>query len=207
MKKKLLLIAILLLLILTTAFGCKKKKHNWHEVGAEPVPPIEHFGVQYSKGTESNPAKVYLASVYIPTGRDEKGDSQYKTIIYELEELTPDNLAKALVDCGVLTEECLFVDLTIEKSDVEVAIGPGAEGKMKDKQGTVRFVEVDSPLINISDYEDPNTGEIYEGKKAKGLIDTYDIYGAINYTYMENFQLVSCSFEPANMEDYRNAHK
>lgn len=205
MKKKLFIFSIIMCMIIISLAGCKKK-HNWHEVGAKPVPPVEHFGVQYSKATESNPVYVYIATIYIPTGKNEKGQSTYTTMLYELEELTPDNLFDALIDCGVLTEDSILIDFKTTDSGKKEAVGPGAVGEMKTLKGEVMYVDLDSDLINVDEYTDPKTDEIYEGKKAVGLIDMLDIYDAINNTFIENYQLVDCKCTPGNMEDYDEAH-
>lgn len=205
-RKKLYIIITLLVVLVLCLFGCKKKKHNWHEVGAPEVPKVEHFGVQTSKGTESNPVKVYVASIYVPTGRDENGKSQFQTIMYEMEELTPEGLNEALIDCGVLSEDVLFIDFTTEKAEKPLEMGPGAVGKKRDLSGTVRYVELDSLLENSDDYIDPKTNTYYTGKKAKGLIDFDDILYAVLTTFEENYQLADCGFVPGNMKDYQEAH-
>ncbi len=200
-----------MLLCIANLFGCKKKKMVWREVGAPKVPEVQFApgkksGVQYTKGTESNPVHVYVAHIYVPLGRDENGKSKYNVIMYEMETLTPENLHDALVDCGVLTEDALFVDFTTEKSNNPVDMGPGAKGKKKELEGTVRYVDLDTDLDNSDDYIDQSTGEYYNDSRIKGLIDSDDIRGAVLKTFEENYQLADCWYEPANMQDYRNAH-
>ena len=62
--------------------------------------------------------QVYLAPVYYPSGRDQDGVAQYKKILYEMDELTADNLDTALKSIGLIDEASLFCDLVIEESDV-----------------------------------------------------------------------------------------
>lgn len=205
-KKRVFTILILMVFSMLCLVGCKKKR-KWHELGAPEVPKVEHFGVQTSKGTESNPVHVYVASVYVPLGRDENGKSQFQTIMYELEELTPEGLNQALIDCGVLADSVLFVDFTTEPARKPSEMGPGAAGQKRELDGTVRYVELDSLLENADDYIDPDTNDYYTDKRIKGLIDFDDIAAAVVMTFEENYQLAECSFIPGNMEDYREAHK
>lgn len=208
--KKVAILSLICIMAVLSLTACKKKK-NWHEVGGPEAPKVEFApgkksGVQYSRGTESNPAKVYLATIYVPTGRDEKGESQYKTIMYEMEELTPEGLHEALVACDVITDDCLFIDFTMEKSDEVQEMGPGAVGAKRDMEGTVRYVELDSIYENADEYMEANGGNYPTGKNMKGLIDMDDIYGAVLNTFAENYQLVNCYYQPGNMKDYREAH-
>lgn len=203
--KKIIILSIMAVLALTCLAGCKKK-NKWHEVGGNPAPVVEHFGVQTSRATESNPVKVYVASVYVPMGRDEKGNSQFKTIMYEMEELTPEGLNEALMACDVITEDCLFIDFTMEKSDKTQEMGPGAVGQKRDMEGTVRYVELDSIYENADDYLEMGGGTYPTDKRIKGLIDMDDIYEAVLKTFEENYQLVECYYMPGNMKDYKEAH-
>ena len=202
MKKKLISLLIFLMVMMTMA-SCAKRKRNWKVVGEEDnKTPIE-FGVHPERGTDSNAAKVYVATIYYPLGRDENGKSTYRKILYDMEELTPNGLDLAMKDLGILSLDTLFVDFEIEDSDVTEAVGPGAVGEVLNKMGTIYYVndmdghEIYSALYNFLEYEGKTNLE--------GMIDEDDIINAMCYTFKDNYQLVSCGLVPANYQDYLNS--
>ena len=198
---------VLMLAIVLTCFSCKKKvKHKWIEIGADGKPVETDSakitpGVHPERGSDSEATKVIIAPVYCPLGRDKNGVAQYKKILYELEELTPDAIDQALKNIGVIDEASLFCDLVISESDVIVNAGPGATEAQLTKKGTVRYVDLSSSMDNSDEYE----GKYY-AKDLENMIDQHDIEYCITQTFEENFQLVSCNITPVEMDEYRKVH-
>lgn len=199
--KKILIFTLLALMVLMS-FACKKKvKHKWIEVGSDPNPPKVAPGVHPERGSESDAVKIEIATIYVPLGRDKKGEPQYKKILYELEKITPDAINDALIDVGVLDEETTFCDLVLEDSKEVLNAGPGATEAQLTKKGTARYVELVSSLENSDQYE----GKAY-AKDIIGMIDQADIYYCITKTFEENFQLVSCDIGYVEMDVYDAIH-
>ena len=197
--------AIYIILIFSLAlmcFSCKKKrKHNWIEVGTDPNPVKIEPGVHPERGTDSNAVPVYLAPLYYPTGRDKNGNAQYKKYLYEMDELSPENLDMALKEVGLIDRSSLFCDLVTSESDVIADAGPGAANSKLTKKGTVRYVDLGSPIDNSDNYKDK-----FYAKDLAGLIDQHDIEYCITATFQENFQLVSCDIMPVDIETYNKVH-
>lgn len=208
MRKKYILALILAIATTTILSGCKKQhKAQWREYGVEENKETVSFGIHPERGTDSNAVPVFTAIIFSPTGLDSNGKSTYKRYTYEMDELTPENIDLALKDYGVIAEDCLFVDLEITDSYLEPqSAGPGAPGEMLTKEGNVRYVdmpagqgpEVYSNITNDGDYE--------EGQDTTGKIDMDEVIKAVCLTYQENYQLLTCSWQAANMTDYYNAH-
>ncbi len=202
MVKKATYIALITILSLI-CFSCKKKvKHKWIEVGSDPNPVAITPGVHPERGSESNAVKITLVEIYRPMGRDKDGVPQYKKYFYEMEEtLTPDKLDAAMKEVGLIGEDSLFCDLVLSESDEIASAGPGAADSMLTKKGTVRYVDLSSPLDNSDNY----AGKHY-AKDLEGMIDQTDIEYCITHSFEEAFQLVSCSIEPVDMDEYNKVH-
>lgn len=205
LKKNLALVGIVVLMICT--FGCKKERHKWIEIGADGNPietNVETIkpGVHLERGSESNATKIILAPIYYPIGRDKDGNPKYKKYLYELEELTPESIDLAMKDIALIDESSLFCDLVIEDSEEILSAGPGGKEASLTKKGTVRYVDLGSPADNSDNYE----GKYY-AKDLVGMIDQHDVEHCITETFRENFQLVSCSIVPVDMDVYREVHK
>ena len=188
-------------------FGCKKERHNWVEIGPDGKPIKKSTisiapGVHPERGSESNATKVILAPIYYPVGRDKDGNPKYKKYLYELEELTPETIDLAMKDIALIDESSLFCDLVIEDSEEILSAGPGGKEASLTKKGIVRYVDLGSPADNSDSYE----GKYYV-KDLIGLIDQHDIEHCITETFRENFQLVSCTLQPVDMDVYREVHK
>ncbi|MBO6119121.1 MAG: hypothetical protein J6P02_01500 [Lachnospiraceae bacterium] len=199
--KKVLYVCLIVSLIFT-CFSCKKNtKHKWMEVGADPNPAKIEPGVHPERGSESNAIPIVLIPIYFPTGRDKEGVSQYKKYFYEMLELTPDNVDLALKEMGLIDESSLFCDLVISESDVIADAGPGASESKLTKKGTVRYVDLASPIDNSDSYEGK-----YLAKDLAGMIDQHDVEYCITATFQENFQLVSCDIVPVDYSVYKQVH-
>lgn len=201
--KTLILFCVIITLFSLTACGKKKSKHKWIEV--DPISTgsvITSFGVQTSKGSDPNAVVIPLCHVYVPLGMDEKGERQYKQIIYEIEELKPEYIDAGLKYYGVITNDSYFCDLVIEDSDKSISAGPGAEaGEKINKSGTVRYLELSSTIDNSDNYKG-----ITDKKKLKGKIDREDVMHCLLTTFEENFQLVDCKFESVTEEEFKKVH-
>ena len=151
--KKVLYIVLIVTLSLM-CFSCKKKvKHKWIEVGADPNPTPVAPGVHPERGSDSNAVPVVLVPIYKPSGRDKDGNPQYTKYLYEMDKLTPENLDSALKEVQLIGEDSLFCDLVLSDSDVIVNAGPGASDSKLTKKGTIRYVDLSSPLDNSDQYE------------------------------------------------------
>ena len=199
--KRILYVVLIVTLALTCSSCAKKRKHKWMEVGADPNPVKVTPGVHPERGSDSNAVPVYLAPVYYPSGRDQDGVAQYKKILYEMDELTADNLDTALKSIGLIDEASLFCDLVIEESDVIADAGPGATDSKLTKKGTVRYVDLSTSIDNSDEYEGK-----YLAKDLAGMIDQHDIEYCITATFQENFQLVSCDIVPVDYDVYKKVH-
>ena len=116
-------------------------------------------------------------------------------------ELTPDNVDLALKEMGLIDESSLFCDLVISESDVIADAGPGASESKLTKKGTVRYVDLASPIDNSDSYEGK-----YLAKDLAGMIDQHDVEYCITATFQENFQLVSCDIVPVDYSVYKQVH-
>lgn len=193
---------ILMLALAATSFSCRKKpKRRLIEVGSNPNPEKITPGVHPERGSDSNAIPVILVPIYFPTGRDKDGIAQYKKYFYEMDTLTPENVDLAMKEVGLIDEDSLFCDLLISESDVVVSAGPGASDSMLTKKGTVRYVDLGSPVDNSDNYEDK-----YYAKDLAGMIDQHDVEYCITQTFQENFQLVSCDITAVDYDVYREIH-
>ena len=200
-KKTLYILLILSMTIM--CFSCKKRaKHRWMEPGADLNPVKVTPGVHPERGSDSNAVPVALVPIYYPKGRDQDGQAKYDKIFYEMDgtmaELTPDDVDMALKEVRLIDQSSVFCDLVLSESDEIVDAGPGALNSKLTKKGTVRYVDLASPIDNSDDYEGK-----YFAKDLAGMIDQNDIEYCITATFQENFQLVSCDIEPVDYDEYR----
>lgn len=213
MNKKVLTILLMLYIALLVFVGCKSKqkvKHQWREWGAPTVSETVAFGVHPERGSDSNAVPVYVAPIYYPTGRDDKGKPQFKKIMFELDKLNPENIDFALRELEIINPDALFCDIMTKESDGLEFVGPGADNSVRAKvlitDGMVRYVVDDkhilgSDLVNEEDYEG-----ITDLVRQKGLITNEDVVLAITNTFKENFQFVNCELGAATYEEYLKLH-
>lgn len=199
--KKRIYVALIFALMMLCVSCAKKRKHKWMEVGVDPTPVKVTPGVHPERGSDSNAVPVYLAPIYLPNGRNKDGVPEYKKYFYEMDELTPENIDLAMKEVGLIDEESLFCDLVLSESDVIADAGPGAVDSKLTKKGTVRYVDLSSPIDNSDEYE----GKYY-AKDTIGMIDQSDIEYCITSTFQENFQLVSCDIVPVSQDIYKQVH-
>ena len=204
MKRRVFLLIIMILTIICVIGGCgKKKKKNWRVLGEATESTPVAFGVHPERGSDSSAQDVYSAIIYYPIGRDSKGESQFRKIMYELDKLSPEGLDFAFKDLEIIAPESLYYDFVMEDSNQVENAGPGApEGTVLNKIGYLYYVDelgglgVYSGLTNDGDYEGKT------GKDLEGCIDMDDIYDAMCLTFKENYNLVDCQYYPANESDY-----
>ncbi len=204
--KKRIFYFILMVFIVVMAVSCgKKKKRKWRELGASPSEVVE-FGVHPERGSNDE-EPVYLGLIYIPTGENKQGVQQYKKIIYELEELSGEELDYAFKDLGLISEEALFCDVMIKSSEGYELVGPGGKDPKEkiETDGLVRYVvddnySLDSSLVNEEDYEDINITNF------EGRIKAEDVVNAITMTFKENYQFVNCELAAATYAEYLKEH-
>ena len=204
MKKRIVLSILMILSIICCISGCgPKKKRNWQVYGEATESTPVAFGVHPERGSDSNAQPVYSAIIYVPIGRDAKGESQFRKIMYELNELTPEGLDAAMKDLEIIAPESLYYDFVIEQSDQVENAGPGApEGAVLNKVGNLYYVD---ELGGLGVYSSMTNDEQYEGKTGKdleGCIDMDDIHDSMCLTFKENYNLVDCYYWPANENDY-----
>ena len=198
-KVKRIIYVVLIATLVLTSFSCKKRtKHKWREVGVDTTNEKITPGVHPERGSDSNAVPVYLAPLFFPVGRNQDGVSEYKKYFYEMDELTADNIDKALKEVGIIDDSSVFCDLVIKESKEVAAAGPGASESKLTKSGTVRYVDLASPIDNSDDYEGKTAA-----KDLVGMIDQADIEYCITATFQENFQLVSCDIEPVDYSVYK----
>ena len=203
MKKK-LFVLLLLTLMIFTMISCKRKKSKGRVLNSTPSEPVA-FGIHPERGGNIDEV-AYIVSIYIPTGANKKGVQVFKKEMYELSELTPEGVDEGLKYYGVISDDSVFCDLKIKKSDIFQNAGPGAEaGKKINDEGIVRYVidngyDLQSDLVNEEEYLDVKVNKI------EGLITTEDIVEAITRSFKENFQLVNCELGAITYSEYKKIH-
>ena len=205
LKKVVYIVSILSLV--ATCFSCgKKAKSKWVERGAEISTEKITPGVHPERGSISDATPVYNAIIYIPLGLQEKEvidandknkktkkiKREYKTVMYEMNELTPEDIDAALKYYKVLGPDTEFYNLDTEGDDNAVkTAGPGGVDT-RSLKGVVSYVDfISSALDNSSEYEGKGLNE----RDLIGKIDQTDIEHCIIETYISNFNLTSCEVQ------------
>ena len=210
--KRIVYIALMVSMV-ATIFSCgKKRKHNWVEVGSNKAAEKITPGVHPERGSISDAIPIETAIIYVPLGIQEKEENitnpngvvvkvprykgAYKTVLYDLNEMTPESVDMALKDLKVLGEDSEFYSLKIiDDKDSEMVAGPGGTGKIN-KKGIVSYVDyISSPIDNSEDYEGKQTG-----KDSIGMISLEDIVHCVTETYISNFNLSSCEMQLVNKD-------
>ena len=199
--RKILYVVLLVAMTISCISCAKKRKHRWREAGVDDTPVKIEPGVHPERGSDSNAVPIYLAPLYFPAGRNKDGVPEYKKYFFEMEELTAENIDMALKEVGLIDESSVFCDLLIEESEVIADAGPGAVDSKLTKKGTVRYVDLASPIDNSDNYEGKSSA-----KDLVGLIDQRDVEYCITATFQENFQLVSCDIVPVDYSVYKEIH-
>lgn len=211
--KKVVYIALLVSMV-ATLFSCgKKRKHNWVEVGTKETTEKITPGVHPERGSISDAIPIETAIIYVPLGIQEKEEnvtnpngsvvkvprykSAYRTVLYDLNEITPESVDMALKDLKVLGEDSEFYSLEIvDDENNQIIAGPGATGTIS-KKGIVSYVDYISSPVDNSDLEE------YQGKEGKdliGKISLEDIVHCVTETYISNFSLSSCEIQLVNRD-------
>ena len=204
-KKVIYILSIMSLV--ATCFSCgKKAKNKWVERGAESSSESIAPGVHPERGTISDAVPVYNAIIYIPLGLQEKEvidindkskktkkiKRDYKTVMYEMNELTPEDIDAALKYYKVLGEDTELYNFEIENDDKATeAAGPGGIDTRSQK-GVLSYLDfISSALDNSNEYEGKGLNE----RDLIGKIDQTDIEHCIVETYISNFNLTSCEIQ------------
>ena len=206
-----------ILLVMSMAaciFSCgKKTKHNWVEPGGETTKESITPGVHPERGSISDAVPIYTAVIYVPLGMQEKevvdiNDKSrktkkiirdYKTVMYEMNELTAENIDMALKYYGVLGEDAEFYSLEeVDDDSAKNSAGPGATGNLT-KKGIVSYVDfISSALDNSEKY----AGKGLNTRDLIGKIDQADIEYCIVETFASNFNLTSCELRLVDDKGY-----
>lgn len=205
--KKILSI-ILIVVMALMLFACKKQqKHKWIEVGSDPNPPKVMPGPHPERGSDSDAIPIVSAPIIFPVGRDKNGKQQFVKYFYDMENLTPENLDAAMKEIGpnkegLINKTSLFCDLEIiESEEGDIPVGPDSPGAMLTHKGIVRYVVLDSDIIN-----EGVEGAKYNKRTLEGMISRDDVIECVEQTFEENFQLVSCEFKEVSMDEYKRIH-
>lgn len=205
-KIKKILYIVLIVSMVFTLFSCKQKqKHRWMEVGADPNPPKIEPGVHPERGSMSDAVPIQTAIIFVPQGIQEREvldpenggkktkayRSTNKSVLYEMEEITPESIDLALKDLKVISEDVIMYSFEIV--DVENGseiIGPGEKGDTPERVGVVKYLQyISSPLENADAYEGKELNE----KDMVGKIDLQNIIRCVAETFSSNFGLTDCS--------------
>lgn len=207
-RMKRIISLFLIMIMAITMFACKKQqKHKWIEVGSDPNPPKVAPGPHPERGSDSDAIPIVSTPIIFPTGRDKNGVQQYVKYFYDMEELTPEKLDAAMKEIGpnkegLINKTSLFCDLQIiEDAGEGKAVGPDSPGAMLTNKGIVRYVVLDSDIIN-----EGVEGATYNKKTLEGMISRDDVIDCVKQTFEENFQLASCEFEEVTMDEYKKIH-
>lgn len=194
--KKIGLIILLVMTAILSLTSCKKKKHNWREVGNDVEATREvKFGAQAKDGTPSEiEDSVPLIVVYVP-----KGNGKYQKALYEVDKITPESITEALQYYGVI-DSATSVDKYHEEEVTEPQmmelVGPGAKyaGEKKTKIGTITLR--DFAAGNIIGDDGIELGEAAEKKNPNDPFAAMGVYlDAATETYRENLNLLSCDVQ------------
>lgn len=205
-KVKKILYIMLIMSMAFTMFSCKpKQKHKWMERGVDPNPPKIEPGVHPERGSVSEAVPIKTAVIFVPQGIQERealdpdnGGKKVKayrrtnkSILYEMEEITPESIDNALKDLQVISQDVVMYDFEI--IDVENGsgmVGPGESGNTPERVGVVKYLDfLSSPLENATAYADKGLND----KDLVGLVEIEDVVSCIAETFTSNFGLADCS--------------
>lgn len=207
-SNKKIIYVLLIVSILISLCSCSKRKHKWVEKGAEQSTESIAPGVHPERGSISDATPIETAIIYVPIGIQEKEEeitnpngskvkvkrykSDYRTILYDLNEITPESVDMALKDLRVLGEDSEFHSLKfIDDESNQMSAGPGGAGLLT-KKGLLSYVDyISSPLDNSENYE----GKDLNSKDAVGRIALEDIVHCLTETFATNFHLTSCEVQ------------
>ena len=156
-----------------------------------PVGLQEKTVVDPSKNAESDNGNKQSSSKNSNNGKNKKTaiKRDYKTVLYEMEELTAENIDKALKALQVISEDMeLYSFEIVPDNSVGVSAGPVDKSQALTQRGLVKYVDfIASPLDNSDEY----ANKLNE-KDLIGKIDGVDIINCITETFASNFNLSSC---------------
>ena len=205
---KKIIYALLVVSMLLSLVSCGKRKHKWVEKGAEQSTESIAPGVHPERGSISDATPIETVIIYVPLGIQEKEEevtnpngskvkvkrykSDYKTVLYDLNEITPESVDMALKDLRVLGEDSEFYSFKLlDDNENQMSAGPGGSGVLN-KKGLLSYVDyISSPLDNSDDFE----GKDINSKDAIGRIALEDIVHCLTETFTTNFNLTSCEVQ------------
>ena len=207
-NNKKIIYVLLVVSMLLSLVSCGKRKHKWVEKGAEQSTESIAPGVHPERGSISDATPISTVIVYVPLGIQEKEEeitnpngskvkvkrykSDYKTVLYDLNEITPESVDMALKDLRVLGEDSEFYSFKLlDDNENQMSAGPGGSGVLN-KKGLLSYVDyISSPLDNSDDFEGKDTNS----KDAIGRIALEDIVHCLTETFTTNFNLTSCEVQ------------
>lgn len=205
---KKIIYVLLMVSMLLSLISCGRRRHKWVEKGAEQSTESIAPGVHPERGSISDATPIQTAIIYVPLGIQEKEEeitnpngtkvkvkkyeSDYKTVLYDLNEITPESVDMALKDLRVIGEDSEFYKFElIDDTENQISAGPGATG-MLTKKGLLSYVDyISSPLDNSDNYE----GKNINSKDAIGRIAVEDIVHCLTETFTTNFNITSCEVQ------------
>ncbi len=205
---KKIIYVLLMVSMLLSLISCGRRRHKWVEKGAEQSTESIAPGVHPERGSISDATPIQTAIIYVPLGIQEKEEeitnpngtkvkvkkyeSNYKTVLYDLNEITPESVDMALKDLRVIGEDSEFYKFElIDDTENQISAGPGATG-MLTKKGLLSYVDyISSPLDNSDNYE----GKNINSKDAIGRIAVEDIVHCLTETFTTNFNITSCEVQ------------
>ena len=156
-----------------------------------PVGLQEKTVVDPSKNKESDNGNKQSSSKNSGSNKNKKTaiKRDYKTVLYEMEELSAENIDKALKALQVIGEDMKLYSFDIvSDNSVGVSAGPVDKSQALTQKGIVKYVDfISSPLDNSDKY----ANKLNE-KDLIGKIDGVDIMNCITETFASNFNLSSC---------------
>ena len=169
-----------------------------------PVGLQEKAIIDPNKNAESSSGNKQSSSKNSSSSKNKKTaiKRDYKTVLYEMEALTAENVDKALKALQVISEDMqLYSFEIVNDNSVGVSAGPVDKSQALTQKGIVKYVDfISSPLDNSDEYANK-----LNDKDLIGKIDGVDIMNCITETYASNFNLSSC--EVVLVDDNGNIKK
>ena len=169
-----------------------------------PVGMQEKAVVDPNVNKESNNSNNKQSSAKNSSSKNKKTavKRDYKTVLYEMEELTADNVDKALKALNVISEDMVLYSFEkVTDESVVVSAGPMDKNQVLTQKGIIKYVDfISSPLDNSDEYKNK-----LNDKDLIGKIDGIDIKNCIEETFASNFNLSSCELVLVDASGYVKA--
>lgn len=156
-----------------------------------PVGLQEKVVVDPSQNTKSSNENKQSSSKSSNNNKNKKTaiKRDYKTVLYEMEEVSAENVDKALKALQVISEDMeLYSFEIVPDNSIGVSAGPIDKSQALTQKGIIKYIDfISSPLDNSDEY----ANKLNE-KDLIGRIDGVDIINCITETFASNFNLSSC---------------